>query len=369
MLPRRRITRAISPRAAARTAAQSYQGNRAEAFATSEIPVRSWFSVQVPELGFLFSSGDYDRCLTEAEARLAAPVTSEEEAAVQQYISRCRSELGDSFGALEAAIRATEAAQRGDDLDLLATCLQDQGALQLKLRRYRDVQVSLNGFLSLRPVVSASVRSQEGQALLGLGQAHRRLRQTREATVYLEAARSVLERSGDGAGAELARGELVRALLEGGQAEGVPVLLEEGDLYAAAHPDDAAAALTTSLDWGEYFFQTGDYQASIDRGFLVLDGAPDLLAHQARAHLLLCRNALVLGRPKDALNFALGARVAAIDGRRYDLEFEASEVLFQVLRQHGTHLLAELDREYQQVGLDICQYISEEVYNRLVGSN
>jgi hypothetical protein len=171
-------------------------------------------------------------------------------------------------------------------------------------------------------------------------------------------------RYGDEAAVRETRRALIQICLEEGDLQGALPLLSEGDQYAMEHPEDRTFLCHHLLDRSAVLLQAGRHGDSVQAAFQALAAAEGLLAEQSQAHLLLCRGALAKNRPADALGFALAARVAAIDGREYQLEFEASTHLFDLLRQHGTGLLKQIEGEYLQAGVDLYHYLSAPALKR-----
>lgn len=88
-------------------------------------------------------------------------------------------------------------------------------------------------------------------------------------------------------------------------------------------------------------------------------------ALQVEAQLHLSRMAEAMRRPVDALSFALAARVSAIDGRLYPVEFAASAWLMHLIRRHGADPVAELATDMDRQGVDLYQYLDPVAVERL----
>lgn len=324
----------------------------------------------VSDLARLMDSGEYRRCLDEATALLsvAEGLDSEARARIYAAMCRCRLQLTDFFGSVEAGERALQHATEAGADDLAGFVLSDLGRALLEIRQYDRALEVLAQYFTEVPECSAS-RCREGLVNLTMAGVLERVGRRREAMDrYREAHRWFL-RFGDLKSAADCLRAVVRVHLDHGEPEHAAAMLREGDLYAADHPDDREFLANHLLDRGFFHLAIGQYEVSIQEAFQALE-VPDVrLDQQSRAHMLLCQNALATNRPRDALNFAMAARVSAIDGRHYDLEFEASEILFRLLRERGARIIRDLESDYYRRGVDIYHYLSERVVRRMLDTN
>lgn len=324
----------------------------------------------VRDLSRLVDSGEYRRCLDEATAllKVAEGLGLEEKARIYAAMCRCQLELTDYFGAVEAGELALQHATEAGAADLGGFVLSDLGRALLEIRQYDTALQILTRYFSEVPEFSAS-RCREGLVHLTMAGVLERLDRRREAMErYREAHRWFLRYGDLKAAADCLRA-VVRVHLEHGEPEHAAAMLREGDLYAAEHPEDRVFLANHLLDRGFFHLAIGQYQVSIQEAFQGLEVADARLDQQSRAHMLLCQNALATNRPRDALNFAMAARVSAIDGRHYDLEFEASETLFRLLRERGARIIREIESDYYRRGVDIYHYLSERVIRRMLDTN
>lgn len=321
--------------------------------------------MQVNELVRLLESGDYRRCLEQALSLLAEDsLESAGRARVLHVISRSRFGLTDYFGAVEAADQAVALATEAGEQDLLGFALIDLAAAQSKIRRTAEAIASYRRFLSeLDSFVAArcmegTVLSAMARTLAQVGQPEAALRQLAEAIAWFI-------RYGDEESAHACRRSAAEIHMAQGHFDAARVLLEQGDHYVQNHLANRTVLVDHLLDWAALEYAAGRHQESVQGAFRALEMCVDHLEQQARAQLLLSSNAMAMGQPKDALNFAMGARVSAIDGRFYQMEFEASDIIFRVIRTEGLALLRELETEYYQVGVDLYHYLSARVIDRM----
>lgn len=312
------------------------------------------------QLSEMLSKQEYHRCVDVAHLLLSVGGHNSYEVA-QIHLVLCRSylALSDYTRAIEAGRSALDAAESTGDSGLIAGALAELGVAQAGGRRFTEAQESFDHYWEM----GADPASQ-GRVLYTIAGIHRRLGEFSAAAAGYTRAMEWHVQANDEQTAQQCRHEAISAYLEAGQTDAVLPLLAGGDVYVQGHPEDTPTAVTHCLDWAAFLYLEGEYQKSIQVAFGALEVTGDL-TRQARAHLLLSQGAQALDKPVDALSFAMAARIAAIDAQRYDLEFEAADILFRLLRLHGADLLQELDREFLNQGVDLYQYISEDWYHRL----
>lgn len=322
----------------------------------------------VSKLARLMDSGDYKRCLEEAALLLAeGGHDAEATARIHAAICRSRLELADYFGAVEAGQKAIALADSAELADLRGFLLPDHAMALCEVRRYDDALAAFDRFLSELPAYTGA-RCREGSTLQRLAATLYRSGSPEEALKRYWQAHAWFQRYGDSASGVACTRAILRIHLDQGQPEATIPLLLEGDRYAQAHPLDREFLTAHLLDRAQFHLSVGRYDESMREAFQALEAAEDRLVHQSRAHLILAQNALAMDRPQDALSFALAGRVAAIDGKVYDLEFEASEILFRLMQQKGARLVQRLEADYYEQRVDIYRYLSERVVRRMTDS-
>jgi tetratricopeptide (TPR) repeat protein len=326
-------------------------------------------ALSVSHLARLLESGAYEECLALAAALLAEEGhTREGLARIQAAICRSRLELTDYFAAAEAGKVAVLLADEAGAADLLGAVLIDLATAHGQIRRYDEALEAFQRYLAGLPAYTAA-RCLEGTALQRMAETLRRAGRPAEALTRVQEARRWFDRFGDAASAVQCARAAIRLHLEQGElAQAVP-LLQAGDRHAADHPDDREFLSSHLLDRALFRLAAGEYELASAEAFWALEAAGDRLAQQCRAQLLLAQIALARSEHREALTFALAARVSAIDARAYDLEFEASDLLFRLLRERGERLLREVESDYYRQGVDLFLYISERVVSRLTRMN
>ena len=114
------------------------------------------------------------------------------------------------------------------------------------------------------------------------------------------------------------------------------------------------------LGRAEYFLLTGNPALAVREAINALQHAGSDLVRAFNCYLLLMRCARVQGHQKDAINFAISARVAALESQRHDLAFRATQAfgeLYLSLGEQGERLVRQLEEEYRENGMDLARYI------------
>jgi tetratricopeptide (TPR) repeat protein len=312
--------------------------------------------LSVRQLAELMMAGEYRRCLQRATHMLDEERPLHEVAQIQAMICRSSLELTDYFAAVSAGVLALALAEEAGDPDMLGSVLVDLGTALSRIRRYGQALSAFDRFLQGLPDYTVAQRF-EGTVLERMAETLLADGRAAEALARYSQARAWFIGQGDREAALRCSRAMLGICLESGQVERARAYLEEGERYLAECPTDSRFLSDHLLDRALYHSLTGQVGESIRDAFLALEAAEDRLDQQCRAHLLLARNAMAEGRPVDAVIFVLAARVSAIDGRLYQLEFEATELLIRLLDQGGPELLALVDEEYSRNGVDIYHYL------------
>lgn len=312
------------------------------------------------QLTQLLEQQDYSRCLDMAAELLRTnrfrPMN--ELAVIHHAVCRSKIGLSDFLGAMAPGEEAVQLARQADCHDLLGRALLDLGYVYANLRRYDRAITTLHQYFEYKPFYVSGLQY-EGKVWYNLGWIYQKQEDWEKAKGAITRAQEFWVQADDAAQADACRRRLIALLLSAGELDQVPVLLEEGDAYIQAHSDDAQALGDYLYDAADYYYRLGDHGRSISLAVKALDAWKSSLQQQHHAHMLLYRNAMALGHYKDALGFALSARIAAIDCRSYDLEYESASAMIRLIQSHGPSLLEELEAEYQSYGLDVYQFVPE----------
>lgn len=314
------------------------------------------------ELHRLMESGDYWGCLARGKAMLEQePLADVDRARVLQVLCRCHLALGQHEGAVAAGRLAADLAERHQQADLAGNALVLLARAQVSMRRYPEALATLERFRQGLPEYTAAL-CLEGAAMQLTGEVLARLGRPEGAVDWYSRAHHWFHRYGD----EESAGDSLLALID--------LALSAGDLGEAARRLAEAEARGDStptfavrllLARARYLQAKGEEQPSVDAAYQAFLRAEHCSPLQVEAQLHLSRMAEVMGRPVDGLSFALAARISAIDGRLYALEFEASAWLIHLIRRHGPEPVAELAEDLGRQGLDLYQYLDPEAVERL----
>ncbi|MGE5676373.1 MAG: hypothetical protein ACM3XM_21225 [Mycobacterium leprae] len=298
--------------------------------------------------------------MAEASRLLAFEQGTEARARIQAAVCRSCLELTDYFAAAEAGEAAVRLAEEAQAFDVAGLALLDLATAESRIRRYESALLHFARYFDGLSTYTAA-RCMEGTALQRMGDTLTRAGRHAEALERYGAARRWYERFGaEQCVLECARA-MIRIHLDRGEPGEAVSLLGECSRYAAAHQGDRAFGADHLLDRAYYLFAMRRHAESVQAASGALELADDRLAQQSEAQLLLCRNALSQNKREEALSFALAARVCAIDGRLYELEFEASELLFRLLREGGIELLQALEPDFAAAGVNLFQYLPERL--------
>lgn len=317
--------------------------------------------MSVGRLMHLLETGQYHNCMQEALFLLdAGGGTAADHARICAALCRCRLELGDWQEAERAGELALSSAEDGADADLLASILVDLGTTRMRMRRYAEALAMWQRFCRLLPQMTGA-QCQEGTVRQQMAEALHRMGRSEEALRVYAAARRWFGRFGDQASGWNCLRAMIDICLEQGELWRAKPLLEEGDrrLVDVGRRDQVGQL----LDGARYFLASGRPDLAAQRAFAGLERAVDL-DQQGRAQMLLCQTALDRECPAEALAFALAARVSAMEGHLYGLEFEAAEMIIRLLRTHGSPLMDEVAADFSRQGVDIYDYLSEIAVRR-----
>lgn len=312
----------------------------------------------------LLSSNEYEKVLQLAEHMLGLPIDSAEELAqINHAICQARLALGEPLGAVPAGQMAAKLARDGQLFDLLGEVLLGLGQAHLAVRQYELALAVLFEYFEYQHRYGAAYRLQ-GNVWLEIGRANLRQGDAKQADWAFRRGLEAARTAADEGLAHRCRQGALEAGLQMGSLEHLPWLIAESGRYVRLHPADVESRVVYWRDKARYAQAKGRHERAVDLALRALDEGRGRLELQFGCHMVLCRSAAALGHHKDALGFALAARMAAIDCRRFELEFEAAEVMFELIRSHGTGLLQELDAEYLSHGLDLTRYVSESALKR-----
>jgi hypothetical protein len=284
----------------------------------------------------LLRAGRYAAGLRQAEQILMdTPLASEDLGRVQAVICRCRIELGDHLGALSAALIAERLTRSASLGDLRERLLLDLMEALLRLGRYEEALRHSRAYLD-DPALKRTPSS-EMLAWRNLGVCYQRLGRSADAVEAFGRARALLVRD-DIEGHSCVRSYLIKAYIQAGALEQVPALLAEGEAALRDHPEDQQANVAHLCDSADYQYASGHLPAARQLAELALQLAERYSWHRYQCRMLLGRIAVAELQFEEALRHIMTARAIAVQGQHYDLEADAAEMMYGLIRRHPESL-------------------------------
>lgn len=318
----------------------------------------------------LMEEGQYDKCLKAAEQQLLKGGWNISQLAqINLVICRCRLGLQDPQGAVPSGLLAVKLLRDLGEWDLLGRALLNVGTAFVGVRKYNEALEQFYGYFEYLPYYRESKRF-EGAIWKHIGITHQRRLETPPAVEALNRAREWFTKHGVDHGAFTCTHDLLNTHLQVHETDPTaslaPVveLLAEERAMVKKYPGDTHMRGLLYLDEASYYFQVRRFGRALVRAMQAMEvhrGDPMLNFH---SHMVLYRCNRELGHARDALGYALAARVEALHARAYDLEFLASQAMAEVIREQGVEVVRQLDVQYKEMGIDLGQYLSPSLLRR-----
>jgi tetratricopeptide (TPR) repeat protein len=314
--------------------------------------------------------GEFEKCLRLAEQQLLrGGMTLVEMATVNFVICRCRLGLQDPYGAINSGLLAIKLARDTAEWDILGRSLLNVGTAYMGTRQYDLALQNFYGFFENLHLYTSAHRF-EGAVWRSIGVAHQHRLEIQDAVKALNKARHWFERKGADHSAFSCLHDLVHTYLQqhdtkpGTPLEPVVDLLREEKALAAKHPEDSYFRAHHLYDEAEYYMRTHRYKRAMVCAMKAMETRKGDRPLNFHAYMVLSNSYRALGDAKQALGNALAARVEALKGKHYELEFIAARTMVELIRQQGSEVVRELDQEYQAIGVDLAQYLSPSLLRR-----
>lgn len=296
--------------------------------------------------------------------RRTAP-TPDQDAHLHAILCRSRIGLRDYLGAVPIGERLVAIATEHEMWDRLARALTDLALAYYYMRRYPEQIELTERFYGHRYRFTDEGLRSEGHILFLTGLSYRNgLAEPAKARDAFMKASTCYMRDQNQAALDRTRREIVQTLLMMGDLDAVAPLLAEGEAYARSRPDDVLAQFDQAYDTCKYLRSRHRYTESVNAGLQGLHYAKGRPVWEYCIYMALYDTALAAKDFPYALNFALSARLSAMDARRYDLEYAATAAMIDLIRDQGPEIVVELNRQYKLHGLDLFQYIPESILHR-----
>ncbi|MGE5676375.1 MAG: tetratricopeptide repeat protein, partial [Mycobacterium leprae] len=324
----------------------------------------------------LMEDGEFQKCISLAEQLLLqGGLTVQELATVNMALCRARLGIDDPFGAIPSGSLAVKLARDVEDWDLLARSLLNLGHAYLATH---DFEQALFQFYSLLESERRYVESQRfvGAAWKGIGICHQHQGEHEQALVAFRRSRAWFQKNKVVHGDFTCIHDLVNTYLDWNDVnpkqslDQVKDLLKEERAIALAHPTETYYKGTYLYDKGALYLRQRRYKRAIIAAMQAMETHKEDHELTFHVHMVLHACTRELGMVKDALGYALAARVEALAVRRFDLEYLSIRAFVETIRQkNGPAALKQLDTEYQAIGVDLSTYLPQYILQRdLVGA-
>lgn len=319
----------------------------------------------------LMEDGDFQRCLRLAEQQLLrGGMTRNQLAKLNMVISRCRLGMNDLYGAIPSGQLAVKLARDLEEWDLLGRALLNLGTALVGTRQYDQALLQFYTYLEHLPHYSAS-RRLEGAAWKNIGIAHQRKLETDRAIDALNRARQWFAKQEIDHSTFTCTHDLVNTYLQKYEAGPDPSLLTKVEELLRYEKEivrrQAADTYFRSLylyDQAAYYMHCGRLGRAMVCAMKAMEVRKGDFGLAFHSNMVLHRCTRSLGDAKQALGYAIAARVQALQGRHFELEFLATQAMAEVIREQGTRVVRELDDEYMALGIDLGQYLSPSLLKR-----
>lgn len=318
----------------------------------------------------LMEEGQFEKALRQAEQQLIrGGMSLVELAKVNLVICRSRIGLNDPYGAVNSGSLAVKLARDLKEWDLLGRALLNLGTAHIGTRQYDQALHHFYSYFEHHPKYSSS-RRYEGAIWKSIGVAHQRNLEPKRAIEALTKAQHWFTKQGADHSAFTCIHDLINTHLQmhdtnpSTPLEPVEDLLKAQKEVIRRHANDAFFKALHLQDRAAAYYHQGRLGRAMVCAMKAMEvrKGDHLLAFHC--HMVLHQCTWALGDAKQALGYALAARVEAQRGRHFELEFLASQAMADVIRKQGKEVVRELDKEYQSMGIDLSRYLSPNILNR-----
>ncbi|HEY3365521.1 MAG TPA: response regulator [Symbiobacteriaceae bacterium] len=261
------------------------------------------------------------------------------------------------------AEQALKDAERGDETAALhARALLSLGTCHVRSGRFREAIRLLQRFEALRSRLGPAGAVLEGEVEYQLALALEQTGDLMGAQKALACAREAFLRLRLSNRAEECRAHIARLCRAMGDEEGLTAVAEN----EAPVPTVPTARWALHLEQAEYHLQMGDPAQAVREAIAALHLVEGDSARCYDCYFMLLRCAQTQGHRKDALNFALSARIMALEAQRHDLAYKPTTIFLELLgpREEADAQLKQLEAEYRRWGLDIYRYLPADLQRR-----
>ncbi len=327
--------------------------------------------MNVDSLVRLMEDGEYQKCLRIAERQLVrGGISRAELAKLNLVICRCRLGLNDPYPAVNSGLLAVKLARDVGEWDTLGRALLNLGTALVATRKYDGALTHLYSYFEHIHRYRTSRRF-EGAIWRTIGIAHQRKLETDLAVDALDRARRWFAKHGVDRSAFNCLHDLVSTHLQVREKdpeaplEPVEELLQAEKELAQKHAGESFYQATYLQDRAAYYLHANRLARAMVCAMKAMEIRKGDRLLNFHCHMVLHEATKRLGDAKQALGYALAARTEAIQSRHFELEFIAAQAMAEVVRSQRPEVVRELDREYQEMGIDLGQYLSPSILHRM----
>lgn len=319
----------------------------------------------------MMEDGEFQKCLKHAEQQLLrGGMTLAQMATLNLVICRCRLGVNDPYGAINSGLLAIKLARDTQEWDTLGRSLLNVGTAYTGTRQF---DLALHHFYSFFEHLHLYKESRrfEGAIWRSIGVAHQRKLETDRAIQALNRARHWFAKQGADQSAFSCLHDLIHTYIQmhdtkqpGSSLNLVVDLLAAERAIGAKNPSDNYFRSYYLYDQAAYYLRCKRIPRAIVCAMKAMEVRRGDRQLNFQANMVLCECNRELGDFKQALGYALAARVEAIQGKHYEMEFIAAQAMVELIRQQGAEVVRELDKEYSAMGIDLGQYLSPSLLRR-----
>ncbi|MCG0238531.1 MAG: hypothetical protein L6E13_04565 [Firmicutes bacterium] len=311
----------------------------------------------------LVETGQHQKALDLAEQLLQRGGHRPEDLAhLNRLVACARFNVGDAVGALPAWRSALHLARDLGLWDLVGTLCLELGQCHLSIREPREARRVLSNYFLYEHRYRKATRFQP-RIWANLGAAWQMENHHSQAIPAFRRALSGFLSQGELGFACLTWHQLLASARAAAPRE-VPGLLHLLKGFAQTHRGRPGVVALYLLEQGLWALDRGRFWRATSLGLRARELSQEEPWLAFEIHMLLARASQALGFLEDALGFALSARVLALGARQYDLEFEATFLMCELIRIGGRELVQALDRSYLAQGINIGPYLSPSLLVR-----
>lgn len=310
----------------------------------------------------LMEQGEYHKALQVAmEALLQVGNDLHEFVEVNLLVAECRLKLNEPLAALPSAQIASKLARDLESYDALATAELFKGKAYANMRQYVEAMDSCFTVIEFGPRLQGRKRLEyDTWMCLGfiyerVGDAKQQIWALRNAWKLNFVTRNSVERNS-------LRTMLLHASLSAKDYDSARDLLRDWRNYLGQNPEDTHGRYLYVVDLARFALERKKYRVTSHLALEELDRQKGHPIRQGVFYQYLYEASIGLDRPEEALGYALAARMAALEARRYDIEFEAAEWVVELVRKYGSGLVAKLDKRYMAQGVNLGSFLGQQTW-------